>query len=202
MRHYKGCKHHLWCIHHAPESCTSGIAPSGRLHTCTLASPTRACEAVYLGSDTGHTSLVDSCIASSARVSHTTYVCTATSAQPKRCQSGCGCQLRTRGPSDNHGRWLLEGEGLAVPGAVVFGCTGDLRVLEVPQRPSRLGMEVTEGLGNTVEVHPSSTLSCNRAKWAHPYARPHVNNEEGKECLTEGYTEQEKMLLTHMHTCT
>ena len=35
MRHYKGCKHHLWCIHHAPESCTSGIAPSGRLvHAC------------------------------------------------------------------------------------------------------------------------------------------------------------------------
>ena len=31
---------------------------------------------------------------------------------------------------------------------------------------------------------------CNRAKWAHPYVRPHVNNEEGKECLTEGYTEK------------
>ena len=80
-----------------------------------------------------------------------------------------------------------------MPGAVVFGCTGDLGVLEVPQRPSRLRMQLTEGPGNIVEVHPSRTLSRNRAKWAHPYASPHVNNEEGKECLAEGYAEQEKM---------
>ena len=86
--------------------------------------------------------------------------------------------------------FLVCGLGIAVPGAVAFGCTGDLGVLEVPQRPSRLGMQEMEGLGNTVEVQPSRTLSRNRAKWAHPYVRPHVNNEEGKESLTKGYTEQ------------
>ena len=75
---------------------------------------------------------------------------------------------------------------------------GDLGVLEVPQRPPRLGMQVTADLGNTMEVHPSRTLSRNRAKWV----RPHVNNEEGKKCLAEGYTEPEKLSITHMHTCT
>ena len=79
---------------------------------------------------------------------------------------------------------------MAVPGAVAFGCTGDLGVLEVHQRPSRLRMQETEGLGDTVEVQPSRTLSRNRAKWAHPHVRTHENNEEGKESLTKGYTEQ------------
>ena len=41
--------------------------------------------------------------------------------------------------------------------------------------------------------------SRNRAKWVHPYVRPHVNNEERKECLTEGYPEHEKLSITHMH---
>ena len=53
-----------------------------------------------------------------------------------------------------------------------------------------------------MEVHPSRTLGRNRAKWVHPYVIPHVNNEEGKECLTQGYREHEKLLMTHMHTCT
>ena len=173
---------------------------------CTPASPTRACEAVHLGSGTGHTNLVNNCIAPSERVCHATNICTASNAahrsQPKRCQGSCGCRLQTRGPSDNHGRWLFEGEGISIPGGVVFGCTRDLGVLEVPQRPSRLGMQVAEGLSNTVDVHPSRTLGQKWAKWAHPYVIPHVNNEERKECLTNGYTDREKLLMTHMQTCT
>ena len=45
-----------------------------------------------------------------------------------------------RGPSDNHGRWLLEGEGIAVPGGVIFGCLGDLGA-DVWMRPLGLVAE-------------------------------------------------------------
>ena len=44
-------------------------------------------------------------------------------------------------------------------------------------------MQVAESLGKATEVHSSHRCCTLIHEWASPYIKPHVENEQGKECL-------------------